>query len=92
MYMDKKYVAKVKLMLNRGKLKVEPGAVIELGDADIADGINIANLERNAGIELYTTDERAEEIRQWWLGRAKEERESIKRENIREQRRSKRNG
>lgn len=90
--MDKKYVAKVKLTLNRGKLKVEPGTIIVLGDADRVDGIHIDNLIKNGGIELYTTDERAAEIKEWWLNEGKPRRESIKQENIRDKRRSRRNG
>lgn len=52
------YIANVKLILNRGHLKVFPNqgekSIVELGPDDEADGVNIGNLIKNGAITPYT--------------------------------------
>ena len=77
------YVAKVKLLLNFGKMSVEPGKVIILGPDDEAAGINLKNLIKNGGVEVYTTEKRAREIREEWETEGKPRRKSLKARNRR---------
>ena len=86
--MDKKYIAKVKLILNRGHLKVEPGTVIVLTPDDVKDGLNIDNLLRNGGIIPFKSQKQADEIKEWWEKTGKIRRESIKTDNARARRQS----
>lgn len=55
--MDKPYMAKVKLRVNWGKLTVEPGQVVYLGDDDT--DVNIPSLLRLGAIVPY--EEKKEE-------------------------------
>lgn len=83
---DRKYIAKVKLILNRGKLKVEPGTVIFITDEDVADGLHEQNLLKNVGIVPFKSQKQADEIREWWEKTGKLRRESIKTDNMRARR------
>ncbi len=83
---DRKYIAKVKLILNRGRLKVEPGTVIFITDADVSDGLHEENLLKNGGIVRFKSQKQADEIKDWWEKTGKQRRESIKTDNVRARR------
>jgi hypothetical protein len=74
---EAEYVTRVKLILNGGRLRVDPGTVIVLGDED--KGVNIANLLRNGGIEPYRDEAQVAAIRHWWNNGEKQRRASLQR-------------
>ena len=78
---EAKYVAKVLLRLNYGRLTVEPGMTVILGPEDCEQGINVQNLEYNQGIERFSTQDRADEIRQEWLDVHKPRRDDMRNQN-----------
>lgn len=73
-----KYVARVKMMLNQGRLHVLPGDVVILGPDDVAQGVHVDLLEKNGSIVRYESEEQAAEIRKWWDEVEKSRRESIR--------------
>lgn len=87
---ETKYIAKVKLLLNRGHLKAEPGDVIFLGERDIEDGLNIDNLVSNQGIVLYESQKQADLIKREWETTGRARRESIRSDTLKEAKRRQR--
>lgn len=83
---DRKYIAKVKLILNRGRLKIEPGTVFYITDADVDDGVHEQNLLRMGGIVPFKSQKQADEIKDWWERFGKKRRESVKTDNMRARR------
>jgi len=57
-----KVVAKVKMLLNYGRLAVKPGTVIVLGPEDRKQGINIDLLLRNRAVVPFESEEQAAKI------------------------------
>lgn len=75
---EKKYIATVKMRFNKGKLEVEPGDVVWLGQADIDAGISIDNLLKNGGIIPYRSEVQRKKIIDWWNTEGKKHRDYIK--------------
>lgn len=71
-------VAKVKLLLNRGRLHVTPGQVVILGPLDREQGVHIENLLKNQGVVPYESEEQAEAIRKEWEEVIRPEREKMR--------------
>jgi|TARA_Y100000310_G_scaffold276879_1_gene294337 hypothetical protein len=82
-----KVVAKVKLNFNLGRLRVEPGDVLFLGDDDREAGINIENLLKNEGVVLYKSEKQVQEIKDWYKNVAGPARDEIKAEKTAKARR-----
>ena len=72
------YIARVKLVLNYGKLKIEPGVVVILGPADEAQGIRIANLVKCGAVVPYESKAQVKAIRKKWNEEGKPRREALK--------------
>lgn len=74
------------MILNRGRLKIDPGTVFFITDADVADGVHEQNLLRNGGIVPFKSQKQADAIREWWEKFGKRRRENIKTDNLRARR------
>jgi hypothetical protein len=74
--MPELYVARVKLMLNGGRLRVMPGQLVEF---EAGDGMNIPRLIARGSVEPYESDEQVKRIADWWENEERRRREGVTR-------------
>lgn len=90
-----RYISKVTLLLNGGRLKVEPGNIVILGDDDREQGVRVDLLEKNGSVVRYINDAQVEAIAQEWEQVGRHRRAALKRaaaDNLRTSRKEKGNG
>jgi len=75
-----KCIARVKLLLNFGKLHIEPGQVVIFGPADKEAGVNVDNLIKNGSVVVYKSEKQRQAIEKEWLEVRKPGREKGKQE------------
>lgn len=78
-----KYIAKVCLNFDKGRLRVEPGQVIILDKKDEKAGINIGLLLKHGGIEPFKSRKQVEAIKDKYLKIDKPRRDALRADNMR---------